>query len=878
MNNNEKEVKNSNNKNNNNNIDLNQYYEIDSKLGEGNFSSVYLSTHILTKERVAIKVLEKSKIQNNSDKIRIEREINVLKKLHHYNIINLYSTIENNSKTYIIQEYIPGKNLFEYIKVRKKLDEKESCEIFQQIIFCLEYIHKLNISHRDLKPENILLTKEKKIKLIDFGLSNIYNSNNNNLLSTPCGSPFYAAPEMLKGEKYNGLNIDIWSSGIILYLMLTGLLPFNDNENNINVLYKKIIDGKFNIPNYLSKNAKNLIKKILVTNPRKRIKINDIKKDSWFNLVDSKLNFNKGIDINVNIIPIDEDIISEMEKLNFNKLEVRENILRDNHNYITTTYYLLVRKKMRKNIESVSDFKSKLYENFIDDEKNLLKNFDFNIDNVVKERSYSNNKSDKMPLNNDNDSKNNNNINNNNIIENKGENNIDILNKKSKSNKNKKEQNNNYLLKKITLYSKNNKSVNKSSYVKRKISLNKIKKVKSVSKNRNNLSLNDSNLKLNKSNGKIKENFSVKKKILTTDIEEKIKNKSSNKKNNRRVIKTNIISIHFNLNEKENNFKFQKQNNQSFDLNLMNKKNREKNPEKIKKILSKSIDEAKSKKINSNAQLIFKNKEKKNFSPINYKKSKEIHSDEKFNKTDSFKSGEGKLKFKNNKKNENKILEKKNSENKIDDKIIIKKIINNNQKINDKKHNLTDDKIEKILIKDKENNEENKGDNNKNDLKKKEYNTENNIGKKIEINKNLNDNFIEKEIIKVNSTNKTEEKGGKFINKKNEEKKLKKLINLEKEIKPFDLSTLYFLQSNILKQNIIKILSSLKIKYKIEKSDFYKLICEKNDKNENLIFEIEIIQSSIQEYSIFKMLRKEGNYNQFIYIQITIQLKLNKLQ
>ena len=877
MNNNEKEVKNSNNKNNNNNIDLNQYYEIDSKLGEGNFSSVYLSTHILTKERVAIKVLEKSKIQNNSDKIRIEREINVLKKLHHYNIINLYSTIENNSKTYIIQEYIPGKNLFEYIKVRKKLDEKESCEIFQQIIFCLEYIHKLNISHRDLKPENILLTKEKKIKLIDFGLSNIYNSNNNNLLSTPCGSPFYAAPEMLKGEKYNGLNIDIWSSGIILYLMLTGLLPFNDNENNINVLYKKIIDGKFNIPNYLSKNAKNLIKKILVTNPRKRIKINDIKKHSWFNLVDTKLNFNKGIDINVNVIPIDEDIISEMEKLNFNKQEVRENILRDNHNYITTTYYLLVRKKMRKNIESVSDFKSKLYENFIDDEKNLLKNFDFNIDNVVKERSFSNNKSDKMPLNNDNDSKNNNNINNKNIIENKGENNIDILNKKTKSNKNKKEQNNNYLLKKITLYSKNNKRVNKSSYVKRKISLNKIKKVKSVSKNRNNLSLNDSNLKLNKSNGKIKENFSIKKKILTTDIEEKIKNKSSNKKNNRRVIKTNIISIHFNLNEKENNFKFQKQNNQSFDLNLMNKKNREKNPEKIKKILSKSIDEAKSKKINSNAQLIFKNKEKKNFSPINYKKSKEIHSDEKFNKTDSFKSGEGKLKFKNNKKNENKILEKKNSENKIDDKIIIKKIINNNQKINDKKHNLTDDKIEKILIKDKENNEENKGDNKKNDIKK-EYNTENNIGKKIEINKNLNDNFIEKEIIKVNSTNKTEEKGGKFINKKNEEKKLKKLINLEKEIKPFDLSTLYFLQSNILKQNIIKILSSLKIKYKIEKSDFYKLICEKNDKNENLIFEIEIIQSSIQEYSIFKILRKEGNYNQFIYIQKTIQLKLNKLQ
>ena len=121
---------------------------------------------------------------------------------------------------------------------------------------------------------------------------------------------------MLKGENYNGLYIDIWSCGIILYYMLTGNFPFYDNDgNNISLLYKKIIEGRFNIPNYLSLNAKDLIKKILVTNPKKRIKINGILKHPWFNLIDKKYNYHEGINININIIPIDEDIIFQIKKL-----------------------------------------------------------------------------------------------------------------------------------------------------------------------------------------------------------------------------------------------------------------------------------------------------------------------------------------------------------------------------------------------------------------------------------------------------------------------------------------------------------------------------------------------------------------------------------
>ena len=161
--------------------------------------------------------------------MRIERELKILKSLMHNNLIQLYSIIESPKTIYLIMEYANGGELFYYIDQRKRLPEQEACKFFRQLISGIEYLHKLGISHRDLKPENLLLDHNKDIKIVDFGLSIIFSKSS--LLSTPCGSPCYAAPEMIQGLKYGGSNVDLWSCGVILYAMIVGYLPFEVKFN-----------------------------------------------------------------------------------------------------------------------------------------------------------------------------------------------------------------------------------------------------------------------------------------------------------------------------------------------------------------------------------------------------------------------------------------------------------------------------------------------------------------------------------------------------------------------------------------------------------------------------------------------------------------------
>ena len=162
-------------------------FVLEQKLGEGTFGTVRLGTNRQTGEKIAIKILEKSKMANSDDKNRLEREINILKKIHHPNIVKLFCVIETDRQIFIIMEYIKGNELFQYILVKKKLEEEEACYFFLQIINCIDYLNRVKISHRDLKAENIIIEqKTKEIKLIDFGLSNTYG--NGQLLSTACGS------------------------------------------------------------------------------------------------------------------------------------------------------------------------------------------------------------------------------------------------------------------------------------------------------------------------------------------------------------------------------------------------------------------------------------------------------------------------------------------------------------------------------------------------------------------------------------------------------------------------------------------------------------------------------------------------------------------
>jgi 5'-AMP-activated protein kinase catalytic alpha subunit len=267
-------------------------------------------------------------------------------------------------------EYASGGELFDYIVSKRCLVEMEACKYFQQIISGIEYFHKLQIVHRDLKPENLLLDANRNLKIVDFGLSNIYEKNE--LLNTPCGSPCYAAPEMIAGKKYSGMMVDIWSAGIILYAMLCGYLPF-DEENN-DLLYKKIQIGDFKIPKNLSDKAKDFIRKILEVDPIKRYNIAQIKEHPWFHL--NEYCYNEGIFINKHIIPVDENILISLKEYDFDINSARSNLLDNRHNHITSAYYLLLKKHLRKGNNSISDLESDLFREYINNPRNLLKNKD----------------------------------------------------------------------------------------------------------------------------------------------------------------------------------------------------------------------------------------------------------------------------------------------------------------------------------------------------------------------------------------------------------------------------------------------------------------------------------------------------------------------
>eukprot|EP00826_Nyctotherus_ovalis_P055925 TRINITY_DN7481_c0_g1_i10.p1 TRINITY_DN7481_c0_g1~~TRINITY_DN7481_c0_g1_i10.p1 ORF type:complete len:412 (-),score=73.96 TRINITY_DN7481_c0_g1_i10:876-2111(-) len=268
---------------------------------------------------------------------RVNREISILKEIKHPNIIQLYEIVETPEELFLVTDYIPGGELFDYIVEKGRLEETEACRYFRQIIGGIEYLHKLRIAHRDLKPENLLLDSEQSIKIVDFGLSNRYASGE--LLLTACGSPCYAAPEMIEGKQYHGPTVDVWSSGIILFAMICGYLPFEDE--NTSKLYKKILNGGFNIPDHVSKGARDLLRSILVTNPEARFSVEDIKRHKWFTQ-SGYLAPLRDLGEFKRLAKVHEKVLAQMKEYGFEDAKSIEVMLKLNkHNQITVTYYLL---------------------------------------------------------------------------------------------------------------------------------------------------------------------------------------------------------------------------------------------------------------------------------------------------------------------------------------------------------------------------------------------------------------------------------------------------------------------------------------------------------------------------------------------------------
>ena len=237
-------------------------YILGKTIGEGTFGKVKIAVHIPTGEKVAVKVLEKSRIKEQADIRRVNREIKILKKNKHPNIIQLYEVLDTQNSVYLIMENADGGEMFDFIVAHKHLPEKLACTFFHQIVDGVEILHKNDITHRDLKPENLLLKATANgwlVKIVDFGLSNTHEGGR--LLSTACGSPCYAPPEMIAGKKYCGPLADIWSMGVILFALVCGYLPFEDP--NTSALYKKILSGEYKPAKWISVDVKSLIRKIL---------------------------------------------------------------------------------------------------------------------------------------------------------------------------------------------------------------------------------------------------------------------------------------------------------------------------------------------------------------------------------------------------------------------------------------------------------------------------------------------------------------------------------------------------------------------------------------------------------------------------------------
>ncbi|KAM5183311.1 maternal embryonic leucine zipper kinase isoform 5-T5 [Callospermophilus lateralis] len=217
--------------------ELLKYYELYETIGTGGFAKVKLACHILTGEMVAIKIMDKNAL--GSDLPRVKTEIDALKNLRHQHICQLYHVLETANKIFIVLEYCPGGELFDYIISQDRLSEEETRVVFRQIVSAVAYVHSQGYAHRDLKPENLLFDENHKLKLIDFGLCAKPKGNKDYHLQTCCGSLAYAAPELIQGKSYLGSEADVWSMGILLYVLMCGFLPFDDD--NVMALYKKIM-------------------------------------------------------------------------------------------------------------------------------------------------------------------------------------------------------------------------------------------------------------------------------------------------------------------------------------------------------------------------------------------------------------------------------------------------------------------------------------------------------------------------------------------------------------------------------------------------------------------------------------------------------------
>nr|XP_020479874.1 maternal embryonic leucine zipper kinase [Monopterus albus]XP_020479875.1 maternal embryonic leucine zipper kinase [Monopterus albus]XP_020479876.1 maternal embryonic leucine zipper kinase [Monopterus albus] len=321
--------------------ELHKYYEVHETIGSGGFAKVKLGRHILTGEKVAIKVMNKKDLGDDLPRVKVE--IEAMKNLSHQHVCRLYQVIETSTHIFMVLEYCPGGELFDYIIAKDRLSEEETRVFFRQIVSAMAYVHSQGYAHRDLKPENLLIDEDHNLKLIDFGLCAKPKGGLGYELMTCCGSPAYAAPELIQGKAYIGSEADVWSMGVLLYALLCGYLPFDDD--NCMALFRKIARGTYDNPHWLSPGSILLLNQMMQVDPKRRLTVRQLLDHPWV-----MKDYNSPVEwySKQPLGYIDEDCITEMAvnmKRSRNSTTALVNEWRYDHT--SATYLLLLSKKQR---------------------------------------------------------------------------------------------------------------------------------------------------------------------------------------------------------------------------------------------------------------------------------------------------------------------------------------------------------------------------------------------------------------------------------------------------------------------------------------------------------------------------------------------------
>lgn len=255
-------------------------YKLGRLLGKGSFAKVFCAQSLKDGASVAIKIIDKATLQKNTMEAQLIREVAVMHRLQHPNIVRIHEVMATKSKIYLVMEYVRGGDMFSKIIRRGRLTESMARRYFQQLVWTIQYCHTKGVVHRDIKPQNLLLDLEGNIKVSDFGLAALQEpAIKNGLLQTACGTPAYTAPEVVGRKGYAGAKADAWSCGIILFVFLAGFIPFDDS--NIIVMYRKIHRREFEFPPWFSRPVKRIISRLLDPNPDTRMNIEELLESAW---------------------------------------------------------------------------------------------------------------------------------------------------------------------------------------------------------------------------------------------------------------------------------------------------------------------------------------------------------------------------------------------------------------------------------------------------------------------------------------------------------------------------------------------------------------------------------------------------------------------